>query len=162
MKLSGSQKGFAPIVILLLLVIIIGVVGVGGSFYLFRDKPTPPISAEQPKSNENNETQESPYPIYPGAASIGTEKAPSCEEAPARGECGQTASLYQTKDSRDKVLNWYQSDSLNSGWKFEPLNEDPVNSNPVFGYLRKGESLLYTEFYSNEDNTTKIKIYNNE
>lgn len=123
-------------------------------------KIAPPFLQKKapPKSTINRIVPEVSYPIYPDAVFIESEKAPSCEEAPARGECGQTASIWQTSDSLDKVLNWYKSD--HDGWRFEPFNDQDPSNNPVFGYLENETDLLYTEFYKNSDGTTAIKIFN--
>ncbi len=153
-----NQKGFAPV----LIVVIAGIALVAGVivFLSFGNRKNDQVQVTpSPKLFESTTSPVlgKSYPVYPQAVLAGTEKAPSCEDAPARGECGQTASIYQSKDSWDKVLGWYESDSSNSGWKLVLIDNDGSDG-IMSGYLEYKNVALYTEFNKNTEGTS-IKIY---
>lgn len=56
------------------------------------------------------------FPIYPNALYVGEKYIPPCNEEELRRACGGIDYSWETKDSFESVLRWYESES-NSGWK---------------------------------------------
>lgn len=98
-------------------------------------------------------------PLFPGAVFYGEEKVPSCEEAPARAECGKTQYKWRAKADYLTVVKWYTEGKSNSGWEFEPMNQIDMEHNPIYGYIKKGEVIYQMEILKNTDNI-QISIYN--
>lgn len=128
-----KQKGFAPILIIL---IIAGIaLAVGGAYYFSKSQiskpqtqievsPTPKLTVT-PTLNEAYSKELQRYPIYPNAKFISKETtAPfsdyRCEKGNDSPACiyGKNNFTFESSDKEDQVLDWYKDDKSGLGWKF--------------------------------------------
>jgi hypothetical protein len=168
MKLPTSQKGFAPVLLLLGIAILI-FVGVGGT-YLYNQTKQRSQSSYSSNSQSNQTQQEnvpqelSKLPIYPGSKLIKQEKMPDCstideserEKSMWERYCDATEYISTSDEKTESVIDWYENDRSGSGWKIGGgAGEKGIER---FGSLWNGEKTYWIYIGGAEDNKTQIKI----